>query len=268
MTIRSNSPASTQTNGDGVYTSSAVPRTAAPVVVGYSETDVRLPADRVRWAAILAGIFTVLAALIFFVVLGIALGLTAFDADNLRGLGIGAGLYGVVSALVAFALGGFIAAKTAAPRGTGNAILQSGMVWIVTIALIVNFIGTGVGTILNVAGSAASTAAVAGSNLAGDAAQAVAGNPALQATASTAVDAALPTAQASVGGVVEEIQQQAASVTPAEVEQAAQDAGSAAWWALLGLGVSAAAALGGGLLGTRSRNVNELDKDPGMVAAQ
>ncbi len=181
MTIRSNPPASTQTNGDGVYLIGCAAH-RSPLVVEYAETDVRAPADRVRWAAILAGIFTVLAALIVFVVLGIAAGLTAFDADNLRGLGIGAGLYGVVSALVAFALGGFIAAKTAGRRGAGNAVLQSGMVWIVTIALIVNFIGSGVGTILNLAGSAANTAAVAGSNLAGDAAQAVAANPTLQAT--------------------------------------------------------------------------------------
>jgi hypothetical protein len=243
-------------------------RPAVPVAVGYAGPDVRVPTDRVRWAAILAGIFTVLAALIFFVVLGIALGLTAFDADNIRGFGIGAGLYGVVSALISFALGGFMAAKTAARRGTGNAILQSGMVWIVTIALIVNFIGTGVGSLLNLAGSAASTAAVAGANVVGEAAGAVAVDPAIQATASTAIDAAVPTVQAQVGGVVDQIQEQVAAVTPEDVEQAAQDASSAAWWALLGLGVSAAAALGGGLLGTRSRDAVITDDDRDMLPAR
>ncbi len=117
------------------------------------------PTDRVRWAPILAGLFTVLASLVFFTVLGLALGLETLDADNPRNFGIGAGIYGIIAGLVSFALGGFIAAKTAAVTGVGNAILQSGMVWIVTIALIVNFIGTGVSTIINVASSTAATAA-------------------------------------------------------------------------------------------------------------
>ena len=242
---------------------SVPPGVSRPVTVRYSETDVRVPSDRVRWAAILAGVFTVLAALVVLLVLGIALGLTAFDANNIQGFGLGAGLYGVLSALVAFVLGGFLAAKTAATRGPGNAILQSGIVWIVTVALIVNFIGTGVGTILNLAGSAASTAVVAGASLAGDAAQVVGENPTLQATVESAVEAGVPAAQATVSGAIGQIQEQVSQVSPEDVEQAAQDASSAAWWALLGLGVSAAAALGGGLLGTRSRDtvVTEYDRD-------
>jgi hypothetical protein len=226
----------------------------APVAVEYSETDIRLPSDRVRWAAILAGIFTVLATLIVLLVLGIALGLTAYDADNMRGFGIGAGIFGVVSALIAFALGGFIAAKTAAARGTDNAILQSGMVWIVTIALIVNFIGTGVGTILNVAGSAATTAVTTGAALVGDAAQGVAQSPTLQANVEEAVTAEAPAVQATLGAAGEQIQEQVNNVSAEDVEEAAQDASSAAWWTLLALGVSAAAALGGGVLGKRSRD--------------
>ncbi len=265
MTINTNPPVRMQTNGSA-SSSSYEPRTAMPVAVEYTETNTRRPTDRVRWPAILAGIFTVLAALIVFVVLGVALGLTAYDANNLRGLGIGAGVYGVISALVAFALGGFIAAKTAARRGTGNAILQSGMVWIVTIALIVNFIGTGVGTILNVAGNAAGTVAVAGANLVGDAAQAVAANPTLQANAASVATSEAPAVEAAVGAVVTQIQDQVNGVSAQDVEQAAQNASAAAWWALLGLGVSAAAALGGGLLGTRSRGYLADDYERDAVA--
>src|SRR4051812_31164139 len=88
---------------------------ASPPRPAVYETDVNAtitPTDRVRWAAILAGLFTVLAALVFFTVLGLALGLSTFDANNPRGFAIGAGIYGIISALISFALGGFIAAKT------------------------------------------------------------------------------------------------------------------------------------------------------------
>jgi hypothetical protein len=138
-----------------------------PVVDEYIETRTYPLRDRVRWASIIAGLFTVLSMLVLFTVLGIALGLSSFDANNPRSFGIGAGIYGIVSALIAFAIGGFVAARTAAVTGTDNALLQSGMVWMVTIALIVNFIGSGVGTLLNVAGGAVDTAVTGASNVAG-----------------------------------------------------------------------------------------------------
>jgi hypothetical protein len=226
---------------------SSRPPTPRPVVNEYDVNTTIVPTDRVRWAAILAGLFTVLAALVFFTVLGLALGLSTFDANNPRNFGIGAGIYGVVSALVAFALGGFIAARTAAVTGTSNGILQAGMVWVVTIALIVNFIGSGIGTLLNIAGGAANTAI----NVAGDAAEAVADNPELQATAAQGADQAAPAVQATVGAVGEQVQEQIQNVTPEQVEEAVQDVSPAAWWALVGLGVSALAAIIGGALGRR-----------------
>jgi len=215
------------------------------------------PTDRVRWASILAGLFTVLASLVFFTVLGLALGLQSFDADNPQSFGIGAGIYGIIAALIAFALGGFMAAKTAAVTGTGNAILQSGMVWIVTIALIVNFIGNGIGTILNVAGNAGATAADVAGNVAGDAAEAVADAPGVQATAANAV----PDIQATAGAIAGDVQEQLADVTPQEVEQVADSLADGPWWTLLGLGITALATLGGGLLGKRSNPV-DIAADP------
>ena len=189
--------------------------------------------------------------MVFFTVLGLALGLSSFDADNPRSFGIGAGIYGIISALIAFALGGFIAARTAAVTGTSNGILQAGMVWIVTIALIVNFIGSGVGTILNIAGGAANTAIMAGSNIAGDAADVVAENPQVQATAVEGATQVAPELQATTQAAGADIQQQLQNVSPEEVETAVQDVSPAAWWALAGLGVSALAAIAGGVLGKR-----------------
>lgn len=227
------------------------PPTPRPVVNEYDMNTTIVPTDRVRWAAILAGLFTVLAALVFFTVLGLALGLSTFDANNPRNFGIGAGIYGIISALIAFALGGFIAARTAAVTGTGNGILQAIMVWVVTIALIVNFIGSGIGTLLNIAGGAANTAINAASNFAGNAADAVADNPQLQATAAQGATQAAPALEATAGAVGNQVQEQIQNVTPEQVEQAVQDVSPAAWWAVVGLVVSALAAIVGGALGRR-----------------
>jgi hypothetical protein len=232
---------------------------ATPPRPAVYETDVNTvitPTDRVRWAAILAGLFTVLAALVFFAVLGLALGLSSFDANNPRSFAIGAGIYGIISALISFALGGFIAAKTAATTGTGNAILQSGMVWIITIALIVNFIGSGVGTLLNIAGGAANTAVTAASNVAAGAAS----NPNVQATAVQGATQAAPGADAGIGAVATQVQGQLNNVTPQDVNNAADNASGPAWWALLGLGVSAAAALIGGVIGKRRDEVVDVPR--------
>src|SRR5215216_1006055 len=85
---------------------SARPRAAREVYYDVDATNVVTPVDRVRWASVLAGVFTVFATLAVLAVLGIALGLSTFDADNPRNFGIGAGIYGLVSALIAFLLGG------------------------------------------------------------------------------------------------------------------------------------------------------------------
>jgi hypothetical protein len=106
----------------------AYTNTPVPVVEEYTETRTYPLRDRVRWASVIAGLFTVLSMLVLFTVLGIALGLSSFNTNNPRSFGISAGVYGIVSALVAFAIGDFVAARTASVTGTDNALLQSGMV--------------------------------------------------------------------------------------------------------------------------------------------
>lgn len=145
------------------------------------------PLDRVRWAAVLGGLFTVLAALVVLTVLGLAIGLSTFDANNPSSFAFGASWWGIITAIIAFALGGFLAARSAAVAGPGNGILNGAMVWIVTIAVIVNLLTAGVGTLLGVASDAAVTAATVASPIVGQAAQQAAENPAVQATV---VDAA------------------------------------------------------------------------------
>jgi hypothetical protein len=213
--------------------------------------------DRVRWSSVLAGLFTVFASLAFFTVLGIALGLSTFDANNPRSFALGAGIYGIVTAILSFGLGGFISARTAAVVGTGNAILNGAMVWIVVIPIIVNVLTTGVGSLLgtavNVAGSAVGTAADVASNVAGDvadeaagAATQVASDPELQATAEALATEAVEQVGTAVQGVTEQIDE------PEEQEELARDLSQPAWAALLGLGLTAAASILGGLAGRRS----------------
>jgi hypothetical protein len=219
-------------------------------------TAVITPTDRVRWASVLAGLFTAMAALIFFAVLGIAIGLEAYDAgEPARNFGIGTGIYSIVTSLVAFFLGGLVAARTAAVVGRGNGVLNGAMVWIVTIVLIVNFLGTGISTLLGATLNTVGDAAGAALNVVPEVAGQIANE--VQDAANTGVDTAQVQATAEVvatqvatqaAGVAQQLEQ---AVSPENIERATEDAATAAWWVLLALGVSAFAAILGGLLGSR-----------------
>lgn len=221
-------------------------------------TTVVTPTDRVRWAAVLAGLFTTMAALIFFAVLGIAIGLEVYDAgETAQNFGIGTGIYSIITGLVAFFLGGFIAARTAAVGGRGNGLLNGAMVWIVTIVLIVNFLGTGIstllGTTINTVGTVTSTVISTGAEVADDVVNEVedAANSAgvdtteLQATAEVAAQAVATQA----ANTVEQVEQ---AVSPANLERLAEGGADGAWTVLLALGLTALFAILGGVLGARS----------------
>ncbi|MCU0499977.1 MAG: hypothetical protein MUF87_21710 [Anaerolineae bacterium] len=230
------------------YTTNETARTTRT----YTDTDrdhfsMVAPMDRVRWSSVLAGLFTVLASLVVFSVLGIAIGLSTVDVDNPSQFGIGAGIYSAISAVLAFALGGFVAARTTAVAGSGNAILNGAMVWIVTIPLIVNVLTTGVGSLLGTATDLAFRTAETAATAAGAAAEASAD----QVTPAEAEGAANE-AGAAINEAAQAAQAQVEDITPAEVEAAARDASSAAWATLLALGLSAGAAIFGGMMGRRS----------------
>jgi hypothetical protein len=219
--------------------------------------------DRVRWAAILAGLFTVFAAIAVLTILGVAIGLSTFDANNPETFGIGAGIYGAVSALVAFALGGFVAARSSGAAGAGNSILNSGMVWIVAIVLIVNFLGSGIGTLLGIVPDVAAAVApvVAQADILPE--QITNLIPTVQPDPNATAEIAAPNTTGADQPVVPTAVVPAVEVTPAEVEATARDVSSVAWSTLLALGLSAGAAIGGGMLGTRKHlyTVNSVRRD-------
>jgi hypothetical protein len=197
--------------------------------------------DQVRWGPIVAGMFAALATLTTLSVLGLAVGLSVLNtSQSANGFGLGAGIWGSISTLIAFAVGGWIAARTAAVRGSGSGILHGAMVWFVAIPLLLYALGSGIGAIGRTVGSAASTALVASGQAVGQ----VADNPALQATAQAGAQNLGQAAQATAQAL-------GSQITPAQIQQVADSARNAAWATLLSLGLAAGAAIGGGYLGAR-----------------
>lgn len=200
-------------------------------------TAVISPVDRVRLPSIIAGILTTLSTLVALSVLGLAIGLARYDgsanSNVLNALGMGAGIWSAISALIAFALGGFVAARSAATAsGPRNGIFNGAIMWMATIVLILILIGGSVGSLLGIATNTAATAAGAAAGTAAT-------------TGTTAGDASTPADPAgAVAGAVQ------GADTSAERDQIAADASRAAWGALLTLGLSAAASLIGGALGS------------------
>jgi len=201
--------------------------------------------DLVRWGPVIAGLFAALATLATLTVLGLAIGLSAFDAgDQASNFGIGAGIWGAITALISFFVGGWMAGRTSALRGTNSGILNGAMVWFVAIPLLLYLLGSGIGALARTAGSVAGTAAEVAGSTAGAAAGQAADNPATQATAQAGVQGAGQAVQATASALGDQ-------VTPGRVEDAANTAGDAAWGTLLSLGLAAAAAVAGGYAGAR-----------------
>jgi hypothetical protein len=216
------------------------------------------PVDRVRWSAILAGLFTTISTFILLSILGLAIGASAFNpGDDLSNFGTGAGIWNAVSALIAFFVGGWIAARASAVHGRGNGALNGAMVWIVMIPLALYLVSSGIGATLRALGGVAATGLQVAAPAVGEAAAGVANLPgvtvqSVQATAEAA-GAALtePDAQATV-------QAQVQAVLPDVNEQQVDNVAETSTWStlialLLGLG----AALLGGLAGARQRHHRE-----------
>lgn len=190
------------------------------------ENRVEAPIDRVRWGAILAGLFAALSTLALLSLFGLAIGASAFDAnDRVQSYGLGAGIWGGVSALLAFLIGGWVAAKTAAVHGERNGLLNGAMVWAVAVPLLLYLLTSGVGSLVG-------TAANVGAQAAGVAAATAAGQGIDPAT----------TAQQSVEGLQTQ-------VTAQDTEQIANTTARTAWGTLGSLLMGLGAAAMGGYLG-------------------
>jgi hypothetical protein len=125
--------------------------------------------DRVRWGPIVAGVFTAIASLIVLTVLGLAIGLAAFDPDDLgtATMGNAAAVWGIISAIIAFMLGGYVAAYSGGVTGTDNGALNGVMVGVASIVLMLWFVGAGLGNVLGAVAGNLDAVMQVGSDLTG-----------------------------------------------------------------------------------------------------
>ena len=128
---------------------------------------------RLSWGAILAGAVVATALQITLTVLGLAIGLGAWDAgDGLRGFGIGAGIWLLLTALVTLFVGGMTAGRLAGVLTRGDGALHGVVLWGVSSLLAVWMAASGAGALLGGAfGVLGQTAAAATSGVVGAAGQ-------------------------------------------------------------------------------------------------
>ena len=108
--------------------------------------------ERIRWGAIMAGLFAALSTLVVLSVLGAAIGLSVYDArESSEGIGTGTLIWTVITMIVAFLLGGYVAGRWGSPYRDNSAMVHGAMVWAVAIPLGIFVLGS-IGSML---GSAA-----------------------------------------------------------------------------------------------------------------
>lgn len=220
-----------------------------PADIDVTAAAVFTPTDRIRWGSVIGGLFAALTTLVVLTVLGIAVGLTAYDpGDRASGFGLGAGIWAAVSALIAFGIGGCLAARTAAVPGARNGLLNGSMVWVVAIPLLLFALGGGLASLFGTATRTASQAAdinVQGSGGAGG------------TNAQNIVDRAQDAAA--------DLKSQ---VDPSQVQAATNSARNAAWGTLLSLLLGFGAAAVGGYFGARKSDHDHDADRPATAAAQ
>ena len=214
------------------------------------DVDLEVPLrDRVRWGAIVAGVVTAFAVLLFLTTIGIALGLSALGGDNdTSGWGTTAGIYGAITLLLAFFLGGWVAARAAAPSPEANGVFNGFLtgaaillllLWLATTA-ITGALGFFAGTVTDIAAAA--------SNVAPAVTDAV--DPQAVGEVAPAVEDAAENPDAAVTEVTEQVE----GVIPDDpaavaAEVASEDIAPGAWGTAIAMLLAVAAAALGGLVG-------------------
>jgi hypothetical protein len=120
---------------------------------------------RVSWGGIISGVLVVLGILILLTALGIAVGITATDPAETEAadVGRGAAIWSALSLLIALFLGGLGSTRLGMVWDRTTGIVQGGLVWVLAMLVILMLAASGVSMIvggaLNMAGSAAGSAA-------------------------------------------------------------------------------------------------------------
>ncbi|HEY9517519.1 MAG TPA: hypothetical protein VIQ74_17805 [Gemmatimonadaceae bacterium] len=190
---------------------------------GTTERIIERPAFRVSWGAVFAGLVVALALQAVLTLLGTAIGLTALDGATGREFGIGAGIWLILSILVSLYVGGLVTGRLAGVLTRGDGALHGVLMWGLSTVLGLYLLASGVSSLL---GGAVQLASSGAAGTAGTAAQGGRVAQSMDSAARSMMD----TIQESAGEVVSNTREGAAR---------------GAWFALLGLALSAgAAALG------------------------
>jgi hypothetical protein len=224
------------------------------------DLDLQIPLrDRVRWGAIIAGVVSAFAVLLFLTTIGIALGLSALGGDSdTSGWGTTAGIFGAITLLLAFFVGGWVAARSAAPSPESNGVFNGFLtgaalllllLWLATSA-ITGALGFFAGTVGDIA--------TAASNVAPAVTDAV--DPNAVGEVAPAVEDAVENPDAAVTEVTEQVDE----VIPDDpgavaAEVASADVAPGAWGTAIAMLLAVIAAALGGLVGQNQ----ERDRVPG-----
>jgi hypothetical protein len=215
--------------------------------------------NRVQWGPIIAGVLAAIVAFLLLTILGFALGASVLDPANTAGeIGTWAAIWGAISAVAAFFIGGWIAARTAAVDGTFAALINGLMVgaagllfiiWLTASGLgnLFGTIGATVGSVLNVAATAAPAAQDAANVDAGQA-----GNTVEQQTGIN-VDDPQAAATAVAGQVQQATEQAEEAIAAADNPQTFEAVRNGALGTLLGLLLPLLASALGGWVGRYER---------------
>ena len=124
---------------------------------------------RVSWGAIFAGAVLAMALMIFFTVLGVAIGASAIDpmqSDRTGGLGWGSAIYMIVTQILSLIAAGYAASRLAGvPRMTAS-LLHGAAVWAATTVLLAWAAVAGTGALFNAASSVLSATVQGATNVA------------------------------------------------------------------------------------------------------
>ena len=227
-------------------------------------TSVVTPTDRVRWGPIIAGLVAALSLLALLSVLGVAVGLSAYDpGDDARRFGVGAGFWGAISMLIAFFFGGWLTARTAALRGTHNGLLNGALVWAVAVPLVAYILTAGAARVADTTANAANAAA--------NVAEKTGNQDQVDRVAKLSTGNRDNTTISSSSNP-DNNQQPAAKqpqISDQDKEQAARTGSKAAWGTLISMILGLGAAAAGGAAGARERHHDgqHRNRDSGYIPA-
>jgi len=110
--------------------------------------------DVTRWGPIFGGFVATIATAAVLSVLGAALGLSTMGTAAGTDISTAAAIWGGIVLLISFFVGGYVASRTTAPGGPLYAVVNSAMVWAISLVVGILLTAIGLGSIVGLLGTA------------------------------------------------------------------------------------------------------------------